>query len=328
MSSQVTETHSDLLVHDGKPHGNWRDDFFKNGYAIIKGVISKDRAEYYRQQQFKWLKSFGLGFDENDEATWDNDHLPVAFKGGMYLAYSAAHEKFMWEGRLEPAVQKVFADIWGTDELLVSFDGFNMTPPRLRGTDWKPWPHCDQHPLRRGLQCVQGLMNFAPNGPKDGGLLLMEGSSQLYDTFFKENRQQEGDADRPKDLFIFTQEDVKWFEARGCKLIKVCLEPGDFVVWDSRTMHYACFPDAESQTIRSIQYICMTPAKFATKEDLELKAELFKGWNSTTHWPHCNIHRQGAPMRNGEVDPLDRKEPLEKPVLSDRLLQLAGVKAY
>lgn len=93
-------------------------------------------------------------------------------------------------------------------------------------------------------------------------------------------------------------------------------------------MHYASFPDDDGQTIRIIQYLCMTPAKFPTNEDSELKAQRFNRWNSTTHWPHCNIHRQGPPMRNGEIDPLDRKEPLEKPVISDCLLQLAEVKAY
>lgn len=33
-------------------------------------------------------------------------------------------------------------------------------------------------------------------------------------------------------------------------------------------------------------------------------------------------------MRNGEVCPKDRTEPFEKPVITDRLLQLAGVQAY
>jgi hypothetical protein len=88
------------LAQDGAKYGDWRDGFFKNGYTIIKGVITLEKAEYYRQAHFKWLKSFGLGFDKNDESTSYNDHLPAAFKGGMYLVYSAAHEKFMWEGRL------------------------------------------------------------------------------------------------------------------------------------------------------------------------------------------------------------------------------------
>lgn len=33
-------------------------------------------------------------------------------------------------------------------------------------------------------------------------------------------------------------------------------------------------------------------------------------------------------MRNGEVDPLNRTEPLEKPEINKRMLQLAAVEAY
>lgn len=46
-------------------------------------------------------------------------------------------------------------------------------------------------------------------------------------------------------------------------------------------MHYAKFPMGDR--IRHVQYVCMTPAKFAKKEDSELKASLFKSWQGTTH---------------------------------------------
>lgn len=91
-------------------------------------------------------------------------------------------------------------------------------------------------------------------------------------------------------------------------------------------MHYAAFPQGER--IRHVQYICMTPAKFAKQEDRELKAKMFDTWQGTTHWPHCNIRVQGPPMRDGEVCSQNRSEPLEKPLVTDRVLQLAGVKAY
>jgi len=34
------------------------------------------------------------------------------------------------------------------------------------------------------------------------------------------------------------------------------------------------------------------------------------------------------PMRNGEVCPKYRTEPFEKPIVTEKVLQLAGVKAY
>lgn len=281
----------DLIQHDAsKQYGDWRDEFHKTGVAIVKGVITPERAAYYREKQIEWLQSFGLGFDPKDESTWTQAHLPVAFKGGMYFGYGSNHEKYVWEARMEPKVIETFEKLWETDELVVSFDGQNITLPRQKDITWSPWPHCDQSPHRKGMQCVQGLINYAPNGPNDGGLIVMKGSSKLFDQFFSETREQDDHEDKPpeeenfKDLFIFKEEDVKWFEKRGCEMIKVNLDPGDLVLWDSRTMHYACFPQGD--IIRTVQYVCMTPRKFARQEDMDLKAELFKTWQGTTHWPH------------------------------------------
>ncbi|KAF7188982.1 putative phytanoyl-CoA dioxygenase [Pseudocercospora fuligena] len=328
----VPDSGVDLIQHDGTLFGDWRDDFHRDGFAIVKNVISSEKAEYYKKKQIEWLQSFNLGFDPNDESTWTQDHLPVSFKGGMYFAYASTQEKFVWEARMEPKVQEVFTKLWGTDELLCSFDGMNITLPRQKDLKWSPWPHCDQSPHRKGMQCVQGLLNYQPNGDKDGGLIVMKGSSKLFDQFFSETREQDDHEDKPpedydfKDLFIFKEEDVQWFKDHGCELIETNLEPGDLAIWDSRTMHYAKFP--EGDRIRHVQYICMTPRKFANKEALEKKAALFKRWHGTTHWPHTNIHEQGPPLRNGVEDPLNRYEPLEKPEITKRLLQLAAVEAY
>ncbi|BAE58920.1 hypothetical protein F9C07_2281598 [Aspergillus flavus] len=326
-------TIKDLVDFSGRTYGDWRDEFHRNGCVVLKNVISPERAKYYADKQIEWLKNFELGFDENDESTWTAEHLPVSFKGGMYFAYGSTHEKSVWEARTEPAIIEIFEKLWETKELLCSFDGINISLPRRKDLNWSPWPHCDQNPNRKGMQAVQGLINFAPNGPKDGGLMLMKGSAKLFDEFFAQKRDQYDHEDAPPpelkymDLFLFHEKDVKWFEERGCELIKVNLEPGDFVLWDSRTMHYACFPEADQ--IRHAQYICMTPKRFATEKALELKKTCFENYLGTTHWPHCNIRPAAEkPMRDGKVCPKDRSEPFEKPVLTDAVLKLAGVKPY
>lgn len=64
---------------------------------------------------------------------------------------------------------------------------------------------------------------------------MMKGSSKLFDKFFSETREQDEHEDKPpeeadfKDLFIFKEEDVKWFKDHGCTLEKINLEPGDLV---------------------------------------------------------------------------------------------------
>lgn len=60
----------------------------------------------------------------------------------------------------EPGVLAAFQKLWGTDELIVSFDTINLTLPNagsMAGS--KPWPHVDQAPERQGLSCVQGIIN-------------------------------------------------------------------------------------------------------------------------------------------------------------------------
>ena len=47
------------------------------------------------------------------------------------------------------------------------------------------------------MQCVQGLVNLAPNGPDDGGLIVMEGSAKLFDEYFKVLRTGYAHEDAP-----------------------------------------------------------------------------------------------------------------------------------
>lgn len=149
----------------------------------------------------------------------------------------------------EPTIIDAFAKLWQTQELLVSFDGVNLTLPTKDREPVKAWPHVDQSPLRRGLQCVQGILNLTTNGPKDGGLIVLKGSSALNESFFK-THDTERETWGPADWFGFTPEEVDWFKDRGCTAVKVCAEPGDLILWDSRTVHYNCLP--ESDAVRSV----------------------------------------------------------------------------
>ena len=141
-------------------HGDFRDELKENGYAVVKGAVPQDRAQYYRQKMLDWIGSFPNDLDVNKPETWTKDNLPPSFKNGMYLNFCAAHEKYVWEARQEPGVVEAFEKIWGTKELIVSYDTINLTLPNANQmATGKPWPHCDQAPERDGLSCVQGIIN-------------------------------------------------------------------------------------------------------------------------------------------------------------------------
>lgn len=134
----------------------------------------------------------------------------------------------MWDARLEPGVIAAFAKLWGTEDLLVSFDALNVTfPNRKDGWEARPaWEHVDQSPLRRGVHCVQGIINLSEAGPTDGGLIVYPGSQALHDEFFDSRSAEEKAKWDSKDVYMFKKEELDWFEKKGLKPLKVCAEVG------------------------------------------------------------------------------------------------------
>ena len=58
---------------------------------------------------------------------------------------------------------QVFEKLWGTNELLSSFDSINCLPPSSATgapNDQTSWLHADQAPLRRGFYCIQVSCSF------------------------------------------------------------------------------------------------------------------------------------------------------------------------
>jgi hypothetical protein len=253
----------------------------------------------------------------------------VQSKINTFHSYGVAHEKFMWDARMEPGVIGAFATLWETDELLASFDSLNVTLPNRKDIPRKgAWEHIDQSPLRRGLHCVQGIINLSPSGPEDGGLMVYPGSHALNDEFF-DTKTDKSTWD-PLDRYLFDQDQLAWFKARGVKPHKVCAEVGDLILWDSRTIHYGAEPTENSNQIRTVIYAAYTPARLASPDQIELKKQVFNSFGGTTHWPHDNIvpRETKTYLEDGTRDPRDRDEPLEMPEMSLKLLRLAGAQPY
>jgi len=310
-------------------YGDWRDTFFSEGYVVIKNVIPKDRAESYRQQIFEWLKSFEKTLDIENPETWVKENLPIQSKINTFNQYGVTHEKFMWDARTENGVIEQFAKLWGTEELLVSFDALNVTFPNRKDVPKKEaWQHVDQSPFRKGLACAQGIINLSHAGPEEGSIIVYPKSHKLLEEYFE--TQTDKSTWEVKDGYPFTSEDLKWFEGRGIHPLKVVAESGDLIIWDSRTIHYGAEPTEKSNTIRTVIYACYTPANLASEETLRKKKDAFEKFSATTHWPHDNVvvRNLKAKFDDGTEDPRNRDEPRVKPEYTDKLLKLAGVLPY
>lgn len=314
---------------EGIDHGDFRDDLAANGYVVVKGALSPEQAVAYQRKAFDWLTSFGTPLNLEDNSTWTTDNLPVQTKLNTFESYCVVHERFMWDIRQEDGITSPFAKIWNTDKLIVSFDSVNITlPNRKDKAVRKPWPHVDQSPYRRGLHCVQGIINLSKAGPEDGSLMLLPASHKLVEEYF--DTQTDRDSWKIEDRYYFGEQGMKWFADRGATPIKVEAEPGDLILWDSRTVHWGGEPTAKSDRIRTVVYASYAPAELASEETLRKKKEVFEKYGATTHWPHDNMELRGleAKLPDGSLDPRNRSEPLQKAILNSKLLRLAGVEAY
>ncbi|EIW66566.1 hypothetical protein TREMEDRAFT_34783 [Tremella mesenterica DSM 1558] len=300
------------------------------GFVVIPGVIPEEKAKQYASQAYDWMESWGLGFDRNDPSTWRTENLPFNLRGGIFGRGGMSYQQFVWDIKQDPNVIDKWEQIWGTKELVTSYDAVNISIPCPRDPNdklLKPWPHVDQSPLATDLYSVQGLVNLLPNGPQDGGLLVLKGSKQLYEEFFRAFDHQKPEGGWPTiDRYDHTPEQNQWFIDRGCEWVKVCANPGDLVLWDSRTVHYGGLPQREAERIAC--YVCFKPAAFLTPE---IKERRLKAWHNRDNTSHDPITFWVNPFLPPEDHPTyetakGREQP--EPKLTARGRQLVGLDEY
>ncbi|KAH8899831.1 hypothetical protein GQ53DRAFT_675954 [Thozetella sp. PMI_491] len=312
----------------GVTYGDWRDDLVRDGFVVVKGAIPQERAAKYADQMFTYLEEFagGLGFKRDDPSTIKEANLPIINSKGMVSGYGIPHEDFTWAIRQEPGVVEAFARAWDTNDLIVSFDSINFAfPNRTDLGPNTPWPHQDQDPERPGFRCLQGIVNILPNGPKDGGLIVCKGGHMLSEEFHRAFKHEPNPVWRwTKEWYGFTDAGLAWLKEKGCEWIKIEAEPGDLLLWDSRTPHYNLSP--EGSVPRFCAYTCYMPAANATQEDLARKKNAFETLSGTSHWPNAlHVRELDLSKRNGETCPYDTGKPRKPVELTERGWRLTGI---
>lgn len=324
VATTTTSTATTTTTQDKVELDAWHRDLLRDGYCVVKGAVPKERALAYADKMFGWLEGFGLGYDRNDASTIHKDKLPFINEKGMCLHYAATHEDYVWKIRAEPGVVGAFEKFLGTEDLIVSFDAINVTLPNRKDLPPnKAWPHQDQDPLKPGFRCMQGLVNLLPNGPNDGGLIVCKGSHNLSKQFHEEMAWEEKIPAWTNEWYGFTENGMKWLKDHGCEWEKICAEPGDLLLWDSRTAHYN-LPSTSSNP-RLAVYTCYMPVADATQEDLKRKKDAFERRVGTTHWPNARHTGSNVAQRDGVDDPHNRDRPIEEPQLSERAFRLTGI---
>lgn len=182
-----------------------------------------------------------------------------------------AHSALMWRIRTDERVHKVFADMWSTDQLIVSYDGIGH-----RGVDseWEIEWHVDQDD--RPDLCIQGLLALSGSSAKNGGTQFAIGSHTAHAELMTVVQPR-----RRAWQFVCLEKDM----LSPFRKTQPHLEPGDMVLWDSRLAHRVPRP-RDMQTERIVAYVCMTPQNKATPRVLARRKIAFQKGAASTHSPH------------------------------------------
>ena len=278
------------------------------GYAVVGAVA--DEAAIARAHDDFWAFHEGIGTRDGasqilrrDPATWGADFLAHPATG-IITGYGFGQSRFCWNLRTLPDVPKVFSAIWGTDDLVTSFDGgAAFRPWSAADTEWKTqggWWHCDQNatrPGRSGKVCVQGLVQLTPAHEYTGGFCVIPGSHKGHEAFSRRHPS----ALAQGDFLIVPDGDPLLQEALGFHMIRA--SPGDLILWDSRTIH--CngpalhppesapadmhMPKLPNELLRMVGYVCCTPSAWVARATAHKRAQAAIEKTTSTHWPHAFV---------------------------------------
>ncbi|CAM9360576.1 unnamed protein product, partial [Ectocarpus fasciculatus] len=263
----------------------------EHGYVVIKAVATPEEVSQATDLLWRFLESDKIGMKRGKPQTWTGKLFQnVGSRSNGILMYNGIQQSDMlWFIRMLPKVKESFAQIFGTDDLLTSYDGGNIFRPwHAKGAEEyakteQGWWHVDQGHLLRGRHAVQGLVTLTDATAETGGFCVVPGSHKYHDELMDTlNRRSEKN-------FVFVPPSFHALQER--QILPLC-QAGDMVLWDSRTIH--CNTSSlvqpttlpKNELLRAVGYVCMTPASKATPEVIEKRRLIFEQGDGTTHWPH------------------------------------------
>ncbi|KAK3101319.1 hypothetical protein FSP39_002669 [Pinctada imbricata] len=233
--------------------------------------------------------------------------------------------------------KKVFAKIWGTEKLLTSIDGIAISqPPEKEGGDFRQekqdWLHLDQGAQREGLHAYQGAIYLEEQTKEDYCFRVLAKSHKYHSELF-EKFPAGIDKTARLEFYKLNATQKKFYNNKGAELTYVPVPKGGIVLWDSRTVHDNCPPVQERpdpKRWRFVVFVSMTPAHWASEDDIRFKKETYKNMNLTTHWSSQGL-KSFKPFKPNKrklgTDEISIQK-LPEEGISKEAKQLAGMESY
>ena len=325
----------------------------EHGFALVQSVEDEPTCASLVDDLKAFLSSLGYlcGFGdpaaEADDSCW-----PLGCKG-LFDGFGAGHYEAAWKARLHPRVREVFAALHGTQKLVSSIGAVCAERPAQapRSDEASFCLHTDQNPYSEkggGFDCVQGALSLTATCERGGGTTLVPGSHLLHKQLLTQpptGPTPELAARHLLNWHELTPAQDRWLlQTKQLPVVHITTQPGDLLLWDSRTIHAGRAARSPGTGWRFATYICMWPASRLSDEARKRKRRAMGldgavRAEATTHWPDGRElkPRYGWPERGSDEDPWKRATPpganegICKPpdiALSQEGLRLAGAEPY
>jgi hypothetical protein len=288
------------------------------GYCVIPQVFSISETErLYQRVWHEFIEKAWPNCRMDDRSNW-KEAFPIHNKAGIF-AGPAGQTQVMWDLRQDPRIVNIFAQIWNTNDLIVSMDGLSfMCPPEIREGYFKPWPHVDQAILRlrdnvahnnnppigfvsesllkSQPYTIQGQFLFEDSFDGDGGFYCIPKSHLRFTEFAPELEvisatTPNNEIKEAKYKFIKGFFDNITDETGNPYCMKHITAPrGSLILWDSRTVHWNQHaskdrPRRDPEKVRMVGYLSYVPKARITEEGRIRRKEAFEKGVSTGHNP-------------------------------------------
>mmetsp|Transcript_26695 Transcript_26695/g.61499 ORF Transcript_26695/g.61499 Transcript_26695/m.61499 type:complete len:364 (+) Transcript_26695:53-1144(+) len=255
----------------------------EQGLCVFKGVASPGDLACGEALFWDFMEQQEPGICRSDPTSLTHERWrrfassETTFRTGLISQLGIGQSEFMWHAR--SLVRDVFATAWGVpaEELVTGFDSCAATRNLWALAEEEPeawsynglgkgksWFHVDQNwHNHSGLSTYQGLLNYFPSTAVTGGTVVVPGSHKKFAQIWDTNTG-EPEREQSEDFVMLDREgDFERFCSPSCQ---VELEPGDVLLWDSRTVHCnqaidpsAPRPAAASPLLRLAAFVCMLP---------------------------------------------------------------------
>lgn len=258
---------------------DWKQYLNENGFVVLKNIANEETCQKFKSDFWNVLNALSnADLNEGNNKRWAKNY-PISLHGGMY---TLGHTKPQWNIRYH--CKHIFKELFGTDNLITSYDRFTYYTKyrRYKNLGISDWIHSDQSPLNK-IESYQGMLCLSNNMEyKSGGFVCIPKTNLIHNQISEEN----GDGKNKKDWVKLT-DDFKKKYVKNENILKVKNKIGDFVIWNSKTIHSGFAPintDKENYD-RIVSYVCMRPRKEATKLQLKRRLKAFKEKRCGSHNP-------------------------------------------